>query len=165
MNEKDQKKTMSEAIIVKGNKVLIGRKIKKGGFGFGKWVGFGGKLEKGESIKQAMIRETEEEAGIMPTKFRKAGILTFHYVDDPDMEVHYFRVDDYDGKEQDSTEMQVAWFELDKIPYPKMWPNDVYWMPMLLQNKLFSGEFFFNQKYEIIKHNIEQVSKLNRLPY
>ncbi len=43
--------------------VLLG--MKKRGFGAGKWNGFGGKVEKGESNTQAAIRELEEESGII----------------------------------------------------------------------------------------------------
>jgi hypothetical protein len=42
--------------------VLLG--LKKRGFGAGKWNGFGGKVEQGESIRTAAIREMKEEAGI-----------------------------------------------------------------------------------------------------
>lgn len=42
--------------------VLLG--LKKRGFGTGKWNGFGGKVEPGETIRQAAIREMKEEAGI-----------------------------------------------------------------------------------------------------
>ena len=42
--------------------VLLG--MKKKGFGVGKWNGFGGKVELGESIAQGAHRELTEEAGI-----------------------------------------------------------------------------------------------------
>ncbi|MDR0650832.1 MAG: NUDIX domain-containing protein [Candidatus Peribacteria bacterium] len=35
--------------------------MKKRGFGVGKWSGPGGKVEEGESISQAAVREVEEE--------------------------------------------------------------------------------------------------------
>jgi hypothetical protein len=42
--------------------VLLG--LKQRGFGTGKWNGFGGKVEKGEEIRDAAVREMKEEAGI-----------------------------------------------------------------------------------------------------
>ena len=59
----------------KENKILLARKKK--GFGFGKWNGIGGKLEQGETPEQAMIRETEEEIFVTPTKNEKVGIINF----------------------------------------------------------------------------------------
>jgi 8-oxo-dGTP pyrophosphatase MutT (NUDIX family) len=40
--------------------------MKKRGFGNGKYNGFGGKVENGETIQQAAIRETIEESGLTP---------------------------------------------------------------------------------------------------
>ena len=37
--------------------------MKKRGFGEGKWNGFGGKVEEGETILQAALRELKEECG------------------------------------------------------------------------------------------------------
>lgn len=148
-------KLMTEALIVKDGKILLGRR-KKDGFGQGKWLGFGGKVEAGESIEEAMVREFEEEAGIRTKTFEKRGVLTFHYVDDPDMEVHYFEVLTYGGKPTESDEMENAWFEFDNIPYDKMWPNDKYWLPMFLKKECFSGEFWFDEKYQINRHWIKK---------
>lgn len=146
-------KVMTEALIVKDGKVLLGRR-KKNGFGQGRWLGFGGKIESGESIEEAMIREFEEEAAIKTKTYEKRGVLTFHYVNDPDMEVHYYEVLTYTGKPTESDEMQNAWFKIADIPYDKMWPNDKYWLPMFLNKEYFSGEFWFNADYKISRHDI-----------
>ena len=49
-------------IPIKENGVLLG--LKKRGFGSGRWNGFGGKVEEGETIEQATLRELDEEVGI-----------------------------------------------------------------------------------------------------
>lgn len=43
-------------------RLLLG--LKKRGFGQGKWNGFGGKLDEGESPRQAAIREMKEESDV-----------------------------------------------------------------------------------------------------
>lgn len=146
-----EKKLMTEAIARRGDKILLGRR-KKQGFGQGKWLGLGGKVDEGESIEQAMIRECQEESGIEVTKFIKRGVLTFHYINDPIMEVHYYEIKEFDNQPKDSNEMEVAWVELNKIPYEKMWPNDKYWLPALLDNKDFEGEFYFDNNYQITRY-------------
>jgi 8-oxo-dGTP diphosphatase/2-hydroxy-dATP diphosphatase len=148
---KTEKKVMTEVLAVNDSEVLLGRR-KKNGFGSGKWLGFGGKLESGESIEEAMTRECQEEANISITKYEKRGILTFHYIDDPDMEVHYFEALEYEGEPTESNEMEIGWFEIDKIPYDNMWPNDRYWLPKFLERKWFSGDFWFDKNYKIIKN-------------
>lgn len=143
-----QKLIMTEALAVRNDSILLGRR-KKNGFGQGKWLGLGGKVEKGETIEQGMIRECQEEANIKVLEFEKRGVLIFYYKDDPDMEVHYFEIIDYEGEPIDSHEMQVKWISVDKIPYEKMWPNDRYWLPMFLEKKYFEGEFYFDKDYKI----------------
>ena len=43
-------------------RILLGRKRR--GMGFGKWNGFGGKLEPGETMRQCAVRELQEECGL-----------------------------------------------------------------------------------------------------
>lgn len=152
-NENKELKIMTEALIVEGGKILLGRR-KKNGFGQGKWLGFGGKVEHGETIKEAMIREFLEETGVFVKKFEKRGVLTFYYTDDPNMEVHYYQVLEYKNEPIETDEMENKWFKFEDIPYDKMWPNDKYWLPMFLRNEYFEGEFWFNQDYKITKHLI-----------
>ncbi|XP_037783471.1 7,8-dihydro-8-oxoguanine triphosphatase-like [Penaeus monodon] len=55
------RKLLTLMFIREGEKILLG--YKKRGFGQGRWNGFGGKVEAGETPEQAAIRETKEEAG------------------------------------------------------------------------------------------------------
>jgi 8-oxo-dGTP diphosphatase/2-hydroxy-dATP diphosphatase len=60
-------------------KVLLGKK--KRGFGTGRWNGFGGKVEEGETIEESAKRETREEAGIDVSDLEKVGIIEFEFQD------------------------------------------------------------------------------------
>ena len=64
--------------------------MKKRGFGTGKWNGAGGKVEPGETIEQAAIRECQEEIGVMPHHLQKAGYIQFFMPDDPEFEHQCF---------------------------------------------------------------------------
>jgi len=48
--------------------------MKKRGFGVGKWNGYGGKLEEGESIERCATRELEEECGIVSHNMIRKGM-------------------------------------------------------------------------------------------
>lgn len=148
------KKIMTEALIVKNGKVLLGQR-KKNGFGQGKWLGCGGKVEPGETIDEAMCREFKEEACVSVLEFVKRGVLTFHYINDPCMEVHYYEALKNTGAPKETNEMIVKWFKIEDIPYDQMFPNDRYWLPMFLKKKFFKGEFYFNSKYEIDKYDFK----------
>ena len=57
----------------KGDQILLA--MKKRGFGAGRWNGVGGKLEAGEDIEEAAIRECQEEIGCDVTNLRELGII------------------------------------------------------------------------------------------
>jgi 8-oxo-dGTP diphosphatase/2-hydroxy-dATP diphosphatase len=48
------RKILTLAIVRKKNSLLLG--LKKRGFGEGKWNGFGGKVEKDETVSEGAIR-------------------------------------------------------------------------------------------------------------
>ena len=55
------KKILTLVFLREDCRVLLG--MKKRGFGAGKWNGFGGKIETGETITEAAVREVKEECG------------------------------------------------------------------------------------------------------
>jgi 8-oxo-dGTP pyrophosphatase MutT (NUDIX family) len=128
-------------------KVLLA--MKKRGFGEGWWNGYGGKLEPGETPLQGAIRELEEESGIKASKIEKRGFLVFEGEDEADFHTHIYSVIHHSGTPEETEEMRPKWFAHEEIPYDSMWPDDKYWMPLFLQNKLFEG------KFRIINNTIE----------
>lgn len=138
------KKVLTLCIIHKDNKILLG--MKKKGFGVGRWNGFGGKVEIGESIEKGAIREVKEEIGVVVFDLKKIGILDFTFENDSKvLEVHIFKSKKFEGELLESDEMKPKWFPLDKIPFEQMWPGDIHWMPLFLEDKLFKGKFHFDR--------------------
>ncbi|CAO3662462.1 unnamed protein product [Umbelopsis ramanniana] len=122
------------------NKILLG--MKKRGFGHGKFNGFGGKVEQGETILQGAHRELEEEAFVTTPELTRVGLLLFTFEGDPiALEVHVFSTNTYNGEPKESEEMKPEWFLYDSIPYDTMWPDDRYWLPIMLEGKHFIGRF------------------------
>jgi 8-oxo-dGTP pyrophosphatase MutT (NUDIX family) len=162
VGRKNMKKIMSLVVIQQGKKVLLG--LKKRGFGVGRWNGFGGKLVQGETVEESAIRETKEEAGIDLINLKKIGIMDFSYINgnDDKLEVHLFKSTKFSGKQTESDEMKPAWFDVNKIPFEKMWPSDKYWYPLFLQNKNFKANFVFDKPLSdrIIKYSIQEVNSL-----
>lgn len=138
------KKVLTLAMVMKDGRVLLG--MKKRGFGEGRWNGFGGKVEEGESIEAAARREIEEEVGITAMAMKEVGVINFSFAeDDKELEVHIFVVTDYEGEPQETEEMRPEWFVPAAIPYTDMWPDDEYWLPLLLSGKKFQGSFHFDR--------------------
>ncbi|HZJ40645.1 MAG TPA: 8-oxo-dGTP diphosphatase [Candidatus Saccharimonadales bacterium] len=156
-------KQLTLVIICQANQVLLG--MKKRGFGAGRWNGFGGKVELGETIVEAAARELLEEANIVANNLEDSGILNFKFADaTPDLQVHVFRVTEFSGEPLETEEMRPQWFKFEDIPYERMWADDIFWLPLLIKGEKFKGEFVFDkpstaeyaakiisQKLEVIK--------------
>lgn len=149
-----EKKVLTLCFVVRDGRVLLG--MKKRGFGAGRWNGFGGKLEPGESVEDGARRELREEAGIEARSLRPRGTLTFDYRHaGKTMEVRVFEVDGYDGEIGETEEMRPRWFAFADFPYGEAWPDDRFWMPHFLAGKDFSGDFTFSDYDTIVGHALE----------
>lgn len=153
------KKILTLCIVYRHPKILLG--MKKRGFGAGRWNGFGGKVTPGETIEDAAKREVKEEAGIDIGNMEKFGILDFEFKGDPEiLQVHIFKSDDFSGEPAESEEMKPQWFDIDEIPYDVMWPDDEYWLPLLLVGKKFKGKFVFGESDIILEQKLEEAEKV-----
>ena len=126
------------------NEILLG--MKKRGFGTGKWNGFGGKIELGETAEQGAIRELEEESSLIVTgeNMLRRGYLVFNMQESQKiMKVHVYEAWNWSGDEAESDEMRPQWWREDSIPFELTWLDDKYWMPLLLESKTFTGRSVF----------------------
>ena len=147
-------------------RILLG--LKKRRFGTGRWNGFGGKLLEGETMEQSLVRELDEEVGLVPKDLEKRGIISFEFENDPViLEVHIYRCTQWDGEPIESEEMTPKWFSIDEIPYDQMWPDDIHWLPLFLEGKKFTGTFLFDKPSDatytskILKQQLQEVESLN----
>lgn len=162
------KKVLTLLIIQKDGKVLLG--MKKHGFGMGKWNGFGGKVEEGESIEAAAKREVSEEAGISVEHIQQLGVVEFSWQGDTvisvesfgaeskSLEVHIFKATDFSGEPKETQEMKPQWFGINEIPYENMWADDKFWFPLVLENKKFNGKFIFDDHNNVVDHQLQEIS-------
>ena len=147
------------SLVVRDTQVLLG--LKKRGFGQGRWNGFGGKLEEGESILAAAKRELFEEAGLEAVEIDARGIIRFDLDHVSELlEVHVFYVSATKGKVQESDEMRPQWFMLEEIPFDEMWADDRHWFPLFLAGKKFRAAFHFDSNERLLEHVVEEVTAL-----
>ncbi len=144
--------------LVRDNQILLA--MKKRGFGAGKWNGVGGKLETGESIEDALVRECQEEIGVTPVMWNKVAELDFvqDATTDPwHMYVHAYICTGWEGEPTESEEMRPEWYPVSAIPYDDMWDDDRYWLERALKGDKLFGKFTFDEQDKMISHDISAV--------
>jgi len=128
--------------------VRRGRRIllihKKKGLGAGKLNGPGGRLEPGETPRQAAIREVREELRVTPTGVKSAGELCFQFTDGLSIHGYVFTATGCCGTPQETSEATPVWLPEDALPYHRMWADDRVWMPLVLAGRRFVGRFLFD---------------------
>lgn len=133
--------------------VLLG--LKKAGFGAGKYGGFGGKIEEGESVETAALRELEEETGlrVLPERLSYVARLEFLFPARPNWNhhVHVFLVTSWLGEPQETREMSPEWFSVDDLPFEAMWKDGRHWLPRILAGDRIWGRFTFRADNEAIE--------------
>ncbi|CAG5897993.1 unnamed protein product, partial [Menidia menidia] len=135
-------KLLTLVMVVQSGRVLLG--MKKRGFGAGKWNG-----------------ELQEESSLTVDVLEKIGNIKFEFVGEAQLlDVHVFRADAFNGEPTESDEMRPEWFEIDKIPFGQMWPDDILWFPLMLQKKKFAGYFKFQGHDVILSHTLEEVQEV-----
>ena len=46
--------------------------------------------------------------------------------------------------------MKPQWFDLQELPFDKMWLDDKYWLPVFLKDKKFEAKFVYDGYNKII---------------
>ncbi len=132
--------------LIKDHQVLLG--LKKTGFGKGYWLGIGGKVEEGESIEAAAIREAQEEIGVDIGDLQNVGVVNFYFPHIKDeswnQQVHVFLSRAWEGLPIETTEIGPQWFDMDQIPFDEMWDDAHYWLSGVLEGKTITGNFMFD---------------------
>ncbi len=134
--------------ILSGNKVLLVKR--KRGFKSGIWNAPGGKVELGESIEEAAVREVMEETGLAVGGIRKAGVLDFFFGKRHFTTVHVFLAEDFQGDAAETDEAEPQWFDTSRLPYDDMWSVDRFWIPIMLDKKCVEGKVYYDDNGEVL---------------
>jgi 8-oxo-dGTP diphosphatase len=132
--------------------VLLG--LKKRGFGQGKLVGLGGKVEPGEDPAAAAARELREEAGLLADSdcLEAVARLTFLFPTWPDWDhhMHVFLARAWRGEPLDGDEIQPQWHAIDALPFDRMWDDSRYWLPQALAGQRLTATFIYGEDLETV---------------
>lgn len=154
MNEK----VCTLLFLQRGDEILLA--MKKRGFGAGRYNGVGGKIEQGETIEHALVRECQEEINVTPGSYHKVAEHDFVQDEGTDpwrMYVHVYISDKWEGEPVETEEMAPKWFKVDEIPYENMWQDDEYWLPQVLNGQKIFGKFTFDENDNLLSHDVTPV--------
>ena len=146
----ENKKILTLITLYNNKQILLG--LKKRGLGVGKWNGYGGKAQPGESLIDCAYRELLEEAGITRDQISlvPVGVISYSFKEGmlDILEVNFFKGEGFKGEAVETEEMEPKWFALDSIPYESMWPDDTYWLPKLLRGEKFYADVLLSNPQE-----------------
>jgi mutator protein MutT len=150
-------KDLSLLFLLRGDEILLA--MKKRGFGAGRWNGVGGKIEPGETIEQAAVRECQEEIGVEPLEIEKVAVHEFYGPNEPIGKVHVFLSRKWVGEPFETEEMAPLWHKLEEIPYDDMWQDDRVWLPQVLAGRKLEGKFSFDAEDNLLTAETSPVTK------
>lgn len=111
-------------IVLKGNKVLLGKR--KNSHGPGTWNFPGGHLDFGETLEDCARREVLEESGVIVKNIRKGPYTNDFFESEGKHYITIFMLADWESGEAEILEPDKcdgwAWFEWDDLPQPRFLP-------------------------------------------
>jgi 8-oxo-dGTP diphosphatase len=103
------------AVVERGGSILIAQRKRAGKHAL-KWEFPGGKVELGETPREALARELSEELGIAAVIGIELGQYDVRYGDGPLTRLLFYRVTEFTGEPQNLDFEQIVWERRDRLP-------------------------------------------------
>ena len=106
---------MVAALLVRGEEILCCQRTEYQALPL-KWEFPGGKIEAGETPVEALKQELEEELGIEAEIGCKVTQLRHTYLNGNAVELHFFKVEQYEGELQNRIFREIRWVNRRELP-------------------------------------------------
>ena len=139
-----------------GKYLMLHRNKKQNDENGGKWIGIGGKFERGESPHDCIRREVLEETGLTLLKPRYRGIITFVSNVWGTEYMHLFTCDDFSGELlEDCDEGELVWIDKREVTKLPIWEGDKIFLDLLLTEKRFFSLKLVYSGDSLVSHTLE----------
>lgn len=142
-------------VMYNGKTLMLHRVKKENDMHEGKWNGLGGKLEPGESPEECVVREVEEESGLIIRDPMMKGIITFPAFDGvDDWYVFLFTATQFEGTLMESSpEGNLEWIESEKVYELELWEGDKIFLNWMEDDRFFSAKFVYEEE-NLVAHDV-----------
>lgn len=132
---------------------MLYRNKKENDLNEGKWVGVGGKFLPGETPEQCLLREVQEETGLILTKYRLCGVIRFESDVWEDEDMYLYEASAFEnpaaaGERADVCKAQTLpenAVPCEDLPLPECSEGTLAWIPReeVLDLPLWEGDRYF----------------------
>ncbi|MGP3561636.1 NUDIX hydrolase [Geobacillus sp. BK01] len=147
---------VTNCVLYKDGRVLLLQKPKRGW-----WVAPGGKMEPGETVREACIREYREETGIYLKNPELKGVFTIVMKNGDETVSEWmmftFFADDFIGENVPSSEEgTLAWHEVETLSTLPMAPGDYHILDYALKGRgILYGAFVYTEEFELLSYRLD----------
>ncbi len=146
---------VTNCLLRDGDRVLLLQKPRRGW-----WVAPGGKMEDGETVKDAVIREYREETGLYLINPILRGVSTFIMEGDEEngeWMMFTFYADRYEGQAYtESAEGRLAWQPVDELQQLPMAEGDRHLLDYVLRGEgIIFGKFYYTPEFELLGYRLD----------
>ncbi|WP_110928500.1 NUDIX hydrolase [Bacillus massiliglaciei] len=147
---------VTNCVLIKDDKVLLLKKPRRDW-----WVAPGGKMEPGESVRDACIREYREETGVYLKNPSIKGIFTFIIKEGDKVLSEWmmftFFADDSDGVNlEECEEGELAWHQADEVKNLEMAEGDRHILEYMIHGSgIIYGTFTYTPDFHLISYRLD----------
>jgi 8-oxo-dGTP diphosphatase len=115
---------VAAALILRDGRLLVGQRKKDDSHGL-KWEFPGGKVERGESARDALARELEEELGIQARIGPEVVRYSYSYPKRASILLIFHKVTEFSGEPQNLAFERISWEDPESLPAMDFLDGDV----------------------------------------
>lgn len=118
--------------------LMLHRVKKKNDVNQDKWIGVGGHALSYESPEDCLLREVQEETGLLLTDYRFRGIVTFALKDVETQYMCLYTANGWEGElDYNCPEGVLEWVAKEQITSLELWPGDKVFFKLIAQEHPF----------------------------